>query len=138
MARLRRKLDGARGSLPQPEIAEARGAKVGLVAYGSSHWALLEARDQLGALGLPCDYLRVRALPLSARVHEFVAAHERIVVVEQNRDGQLADRLRAECPQHAERIESVLHFTGLPLDAQTVIDGVLARERPRVAEGAAR
>jgi len=134
MARLRRKVDGARTLLPAPEVSETAGASVGLIAYGSSHGAMIEARDRLAAGSVRTSYLRVRSLPLSPRVHEFVRAHERIVVIEQNRDGQLADRLRAEVPECAERIESVLHFTGLPLDAQTVVDGVSAG----VAAGAGR
>ena len=82
---------------------EVKGAEVGIIAYGSSHWAVLEARDQLAAAGVKTSYLRVRALPLAAAVHDFVRRHERVYVVEQNRDGQLGDRLRAEVPERAAR-----------------------------------
>jgi len=127
--RLKRKLDGARTLLPAPELQDSPGAEVGLIAYGSSHWALLEARDQLAAAGVPAAYLRVRALPLAAQVHEFVRRHARVYVVEQNRDGQLAERLKIEVSDRAADIRSVTHYDGLPLDAQSVVDGVLAGER---------
>jgi 2-oxoglutarate ferredoxin oxidoreductase subunit alpha len=138
MDRLRRKLDTARTLLPAPELAETPGAEVGLIAYGSSHWALVEARDQLAAAGVPTSYLRVRALPLAAAVHDFVSRHERVYVVEQNRDAQLLERLRIELPGYAERLKSVLHYDGLPLDAESVTSGVLAHERETATQGAIR
>jgi 2-oxoglutarate ferredoxin oxidoreductase subunit alpha len=129
MDRLRRKLDTARTLAPAPEVVESKGAKVGLVAYGSSHWAVLESRAQLAAQGLDTCYLRLRALPFHPSVAEFVKHHDRIHVIEQNRDGQLADLMRAEYPEYAARIHSVLHYDGMPLDAKSVTDGVLAHER---------
>lgn len=138
MDRLKRKMETARTLLPAPEIRDAAGAEVGLVAYGSSHWALLEALDQLKAAGVEASYLRVRALPLHPDVHAFVRRHARVYVVEQNRDAQLTERLRAELPEQAAAIRPVLHYTGLPLDARSVTDGVLAHEGAPVSEGAAR
>jgi 2-oxoglutarate ferredoxin oxidoreductase subunit alpha len=87
---------------------------------------------------MPMSYLRVRALPLAKAVHDFVKNHDRVYVVEQNRDGQLIDRLRIELPALAERLVPVLHYDGLPLDAQSVTDKVLAHERAAVAQGATR
>jgi 2-oxoglutarate ferredoxin oxidoreductase subunit alpha len=87
-----------------------------------------EAREQLEAAGVRTSYLRVRALPLAAAVHAFVRRHARVYVVEQNRDGQLADRIKVEVPERAAQIRSVLHYTGLPIDAQSVSDGVLEHE----------
>ena len=136
MERLKQKMVNARALLPAPEVREAKGAEVGIIAYGSSHWAVVEAVEQLAAAGVQASYLRVRALPMAAAVHDFVRRHERVYVVEQNRDGQLGDRLRAEVPDCAARLRPVLHYLGLPLDAQTVTDGVLARER--ATEGATR
>jgi 2-oxoglutarate ferredoxin oxidoreductase subunit alpha len=129
MERLKQKMQNARELMPAPETREAQGAEVGIIAYGSSHWAVLEAIDQLAAAGVKASYLRVRALPLAAAVHDFVRRHARVYVVEQNRDGQLGDRLRAEVPECAARVRPVLYYLGLPLDAQTVTDGVLAHER---------
>jgi 2-oxoglutarate ferredoxin oxidoreductase subunit alpha len=80
----------------------------------------------------------VRALPLHPDVHAFVRKHPRVYVVEQNRDGQLTERLRAEVPERATAVRAVLHYTGLPLDAQSVTDGILAHEGVPVTEGVSR
>ena len=136
MDRLRKKLDTARSLLPAPVSIETSGAKVGLIAFGSSHWAMLEAQTELAAAGVKTSYLRVRALPLHAAVAEFVKQHDRVYVVEQNRDGQLAERIRLESPERAVRVKSVLHYDGMPLDAKSVTDGVLAHEGS--AQGATR
>jgi 2-oxoglutarate ferredoxin oxidoreductase subunit alpha len=128
MDRLRRKLDTARTLAPAPELHGSSG-EVGVIAYGSSHWAVVESRAQLEAEGLSTSYLRLRSLPLHPSVAEFLGRHERVYVVEQNRDGQLAERLRAELPELAARVRSVLHYDGMPLDAASVTRGVLALER---------
>src|SRR5262249_28266038 len=128
MDRLKRKLETARTLMPQPELSATNGADVGLIACGSSHWAVLEARAELAAQGLATSYLRVRGLPLPASVAEFVRQHDRIYVIEQNRDGQLAERIRSEAPERATRVKSVLHYDGLPLDARGVSVGVMAHE----------
>jgi 2-oxoglutarate ferredoxin oxidoreductase subunit alpha len=128
MDRLKKKLVTARTLVPAPELSASAGAEVGLIAFGSSHWAMLEARVQLAAAGVRTSYLRVRGLPLHASVAEFVKQHDRVYVIEQNRDGQLAERIKLESPERAARVKSVLHYDGLPLDAQSVVDGVLAHE----------
>ena len=97
MDRLTRKLETARVALPAPVLDET-GSAVGLIAFGSTHAAVLEARQMLAAAGRPVDYLRVRALPLSAEVGEFISRHERVYVVEQNRDGQVFDLIRLDLP----------------------------------------
>jgi 2-oxoglutarate ferredoxin oxidoreductase subunit alpha len=131
MDRLARKFDRAREALPQPVLRGSGRPGVGVVAYGSSDPAIRESQDQLrSGAGLETDYLRVRAWPFSRAVLDFVAAHERVYVVEQNRDGQLAALLRlALPPEHASRLRSVAHITGLPLDARSVTDEILAKER---------
>ncbi|ACG74333.1 pyruvate flavodoxin/ferredoxin oxidoreductase domain protein [Anaeromyxobacter sp. K] len=130
MARLARKLDGARALLPAPERHGGGSAKVGIIAYGSSHPAILEARAQLAAeAGLETDYLRVRAYPFSREVEAFVRAHERVYVVEQNRDGQLAALLKLDLPAElVPRLRGIAHVHGLPLDARSVTDELLAKE----------
>ena len=128
MDRLKKKMHTARGLMPAPEVASLAASEVGLIAYGSSHWAVIEARAQLSEAGLKTSYMRVRALPLHASVAEFVRKHDRVYVIEQNRDAQLAERIRLESPERAARVKSVLHYNGLPLDAQSVTDGVLAHE----------
>ncbi len=141
MDRLKKKMETARTLLPAPEVREAQGAEVGLIAYGTSHWAVIEALDQLAAAGVKASYLRVRALPLHPEVHAFARRHPRVYVIEQNRDAQLTERLRAELPERAAALRPVLHYSGLPLDARSVTDGVLAHEgvpAAAISEGASR
>ena len=133
MDRLKRKLETARTLVPVPEVFSTNGAEIGLIAYGSSHWAVIEARAELAASGVRTSYMRVRGMPLPASVAEFVKQHDRVYVIEQNRDGQLTERIRLESPERATRIRSVLHYDGLPLDARSVVRGVLAHEG--VAQG---
>jgi 2-oxoglutarate ferredoxin oxidoreductase subunit alpha len=128
MDRLKRKLETARTLVPVPEVFSTNGAEIGLIAYGSSHWAVIEARAELAASGVRTSYMRVRGMPLPASVAEFVKQHDRVYVIEQNRDGQLTERIRLESPERATRIRSVLHYDGLPLDARSVVRGVLAHE----------
>ena len=131
MDRLVRKFDGAREALPQPVLCGTGSSRVGVVAYGSSDPAIRESQDQLRAeAGIETDYLRVRAWPFSGAVLDFVAAHDRVYVVEQNRDAQLAALLRLDLPaEHVGRLRPVAHVTGLPLDARSVTEEILAKER---------
>ncbi len=136
MERLTRKLESGRALLPKPVVEERPGAKAGLLAFGTSHYGTAEGRDRLERdHALPLDYLRLRALPLGDEVRAFLERHEVVYVVEQNRDAQLAGLLRDALPSCAPRLVSVLQYDGLPLDATTVVDGVLAHARP---EGGAR
>jgi 2-oxoglutarate ferredoxin oxidoreductase subunit alpha len=129
LARLARKLEGAREVAPAP-VAEGGGAAVGILAYGSSDFAVQESRAQLRAeRGLETDSLRVRAIPFARAVHDFVASHERVYVVEQNRDAQLAGLLKLDLdPALVGRLRPLARTDGLPLDARSVTDAVLARE----------
>jgi 2-oxoglutarate ferredoxin oxidoreductase subunit alpha len=129
LARLTRKVDNARAALPAP-VMEGQGAPVGIVAYGSSHHAVLEAREQLRSeKRIETDYLRVRAYPLSREVESFVKGHERVYVVEQNRDGQLGALMRLDLTAElVPRLRSVAHIPGLPLDARSVTEEIASRE----------
>jgi 2-oxoglutarate ferredoxin oxidoreductase subunit alpha len=90
---------------------------------------VVEARHQLAAHGVATDYLRIRGLPLHPAVAEFIRRHDRVYVVEQNRDGQMENLLRQELPgELADRLRSVRHFNGVPIDAEAVSDPVLAGE----------
>ena len=130
MERLARKLETARSLVPGPELHGEGTARVGIVAYGSSHAAIVEARAQLlREAGIETDYLRVRAWPFSREVHAFVERHERIYVVEQNRDGQLAALLKLDlAPELTPRLRSIAHVHGLPLDARSVTDELTGME----------
>lgn len=129
MDRLARKFDTARGLVPAGEL-DGTGHAVGVLAFGTTHWAILESRDQLQAeRGLETDYLRLRAFPFGPEVEKFLSSHERVYVVEQNRDAQMTSLLRSEYPALAARIRPVLHYNGLPIDARTVTDAIASQEQ---------
>jgi 2-oxoglutarate ferredoxin oxidoreductase subunit alpha len=133
MDRLARKFETARTLVPKPVI-EDQGQGAGIIAYGSSHWAVVEARDQLREeSGITLDYLLLKALPFTAEVAAFVARHPRIYVVEQNRDAQMAGLLKVEYPEHAGRFRSVLHYDGMPIDARSVSTAIAADEKAPAA-----
>ena len=129
MDRLVRKFETARQMVPAAEVNE-HGAEVGIIAFGTTHWAIVETRDQLRAEhGMETDYLRLRAYPFSDKVKEFVRRHQRVYVVEQNRDGQMYDLLRVDLAwSDLEQLRSIRHYDGLPVDARSVTDGILAQE----------
>ena len=128
--RLVKKFDTARTMVPKPEIDDRFHVPAGLLAFGTSHYGTTEARDKLATtFGVPLDYCRLRALPIGPEARAWMEAHERIYVVEQNRDGQLLSILRDELPELATRFVSVRQYNGLPLDATTVIDGVINVKR---------
>jgi 2-oxoglutarate/2-oxoacid ferredoxin oxidoreductase subunit alpha len=130
LARLARKMETARGLVPAPEAHGGGAASVGIIAYGSSDPAVRESRAQLAAAGLEADYLRVRGYPFAREIHAFVARHDRVYVVEQNRDGQLAALLKLDLPPgDVPRLRPVPHIDGLPIDARSVTDAILAQER---------
>ena len=130
--RLVRKHETARNAVPVP-IIEERGNAIGIIAAGTSHHAIVEARDILDQQGTKTDYLRVRALPFAPEVAAFVERHERVYVVEQNRDGQLFGILRHELPVPCiERLKSIRHYNGVPIDAYAVVDPLLEAERTAV------
>jgi 2-oxoglutarate/2-oxoacid ferredoxin oxidoreductase subunit alpha len=130
MERLARKFETARTMVPAPEIVQTGKSNIGLIAFGSSDFAVRESRDQLiKEYGLETDYMRLRAFPFSAEVHAFVAAHQRVYVIEQNRDGQMLSLLKLDLPaEHVTRLRSIRHFDGLPLDARTVTDKLVLQE----------
>ena len=129
MDRLARKFETARSFVPKPVVSNGSGSPVGLIAYGSSDFAVEEARVLLGRKGVRTDYLRLRALPTTAEVPAFVASHDRVYVVDQNRDGQMYDLLRLELGADALKLRSIRHYDGFPLDAETVVEGIEAGEK---------
>ncbi len=128
--RLARKFETARGLVPPPIVDLDPEAKVGIVAFGTSHWAVEESRDQLREeAGVRTSYLRLRAYPYTAAVDEFIRKHDRVYVVEQNRDAQMLSLLLMDGEaQFAPRLRSVLHYNGLPIDARSITDDILAQE----------
>jgi 2-oxoglutarate ferredoxin oxidoreductase subunit alpha len=129
--RLARKFDTAATLVPHPVVEHDAEARVGIIAFGSSHWAVEESRDQLREeAGLRTSYLRLRAYPFTPALDEFIRRHDRVYVVEQNRDAQMLGLLRME-GEAADlvRLRSVLHYNGLPIDARSITDGILAQEQ---------
>ncbi len=128
--RLLRKFEGMRERVPAAVIEDRADADFGILAYGSSHWAIVEAMDQLDReYGLKAAYCRVRAFPFSASVHDFTRRYPRVYVVEQNRDGQLYSLLRLEASSEAiMSLRSVRHYNGLPIDARSVTDSIVSQE----------
>ncbi len=130
MLRLARKFETAKTLVPKP-ILEGKGReKVGIIAFGSSHWAVIESRDQLQRESkLGTDYLRIRAYPFTQEIHDFVAQHERVYVVEQNRDGQMLNLLKVDLdPTQVVKLRSVRHFNGLPIDARSITTVIAEQE----------
>jgi len=129
MDRLARKFETARRFVPTP-VKEIHGTSViGMIGYGTSHWAITEAHDQLSReYGVKVDYLRLRAYPFNQDVHEFIKNHDRIYVVEQNRDAQMLQLMKMDvAPQQIAKLRSVLHYNGLPIDARSVTDEIMAQ-----------
>jgi len=129
MDRLRRKYETARTRVPAPVVEEDPNAEIGIIAFGSSHWAVLEARDQLRLeQNIPTAYLRLRALPFNDDLRNFVRRMKRVYVVEQNRDGQMCDLVRLAVWRDCNKVRSIRHYNGFPIDARTITDELLTQE----------
>ena len=130
MERLRRKFEHARSFVPAPVTDRMPNAEIGIIAFGSSHWALIESRDQLrDEYKIATDYLRLRAYPFAHEVADFVRSHKRVYVVEQNRDAQMFSLLRLDLDgELVPKLRSVARLDGLPIDARSVTDEIAAME----------
>jgi 2-oxoglutarate ferredoxin oxidoreductase subunit alpha len=130
MARLKQKYETARTLVPGPVIQKTRGATVGIIAFGSTEAAVQETRSLLKQeKGLATDFMRLRALPCSKEAFDFIKKHERVYVVEANRDGQMRQILTMVVPpEQTAKLRSVCHSDGLPLTAGWVKDAILAQE----------
>ena len=130
MERLNRKFETARSFVPRPVLISNGKSKIGIIAYGTSHWAILESHDQLRKeYKVETDYLRLRAYPFPREVHGFVEQHERVYLVEQNRDAQMLTLLKLDVrPELVTRLHSISHIHGLPLDARSVTDEIIMME----------
>ena len=113
MERINRKFETARSFVPRPEITSSGKSNIGIIAYGTSHWAVLESRDQLWQeYKVNADYLRLRAYPFTREVHDFVEQHDRVYLVEQNRDAQMLSLLKLDVrPELVTHLRSIAHIT---------------------------
>ena len=137
--RLARKFETARHWVPEPVVTINRKASIGIVAYGTTHWAVVESRDQLLAeADLHTSYYRVCAYPFRAALASFIERYDRVYVVEQNRDAQMLSLMKLDVPTDlASRLRSVLHYTGNPIDARTITDSILIQEGYRAEKAGA-
>jgi 2-oxoglutarate ferredoxin oxidoreductase subunit alpha len=124
--RLLRKFKLARALVPAPVIEGSGDRAVGLVALGSSHGAVHEAMDILARLGIGVDYMRIRSFPFTNEVESFLASHQKLFVVEQNRDAQLKSLLTLETHVEKSKLRSILHYSGLPITSKEIVESVLA------------
>jgi 2-oxoglutarate/2-oxoacid ferredoxin oxidoreductase subunit alpha len=130
MDRLARKFEAMRRFVPAPALHLRDEARIGLIATGSSDYAVRESCDQLqDEYGIPASYLRIKAYPFTEELKDFIRRHERVYVVDQNRDGQLLALMRLEFEAELiARLRSARYYGGLPLDARTVTDEILKQE----------
>jgi 2-oxoglutarate ferredoxin oxidoreductase subunit alpha len=130
VTRLLKKFETAKELVPQPVLRRAaRETRFGAIHFGSTSPAMNEAFDALQASGVHIDLLRVRAFPFSAAVDRFIAEHETVFVVEQNRDAQLRTMLVTEQEVDPARLEPILHYDGTPITARFIIDAIAERVR---------
>jgi len=128
--RLLKKWATAKRLVPRALIDATAGSRIGLVSLGSCDGAIREALDVLKQRGVALDYMRVRAFPFSEDVEKFLAAHELLFVVEQNRDAQLRQLLTLETAVDKAKLRSLLHYSGLPISSHFIVEGVLAELQP--------
>jgi 2-oxoglutarate ferredoxin oxidoreductase subunit alpha len=128
--RLARKMTTAKSLVPAPVVDLQPDAKIGIVAYGSSSFATEESRDQLREEHqIETSYLRLRAYPFTDDLDDFIRRHDRVYVVEQNRDAQMLGLMKMDLDiELVAKLKSVLHYNGLPIDARSVTEGILHHE----------
>jgi 2-oxoglutarate ferredoxin oxidoreductase subunit alpha len=117
--------------MPRPEVEMVEEQGIGIIAYGTTHWAVVESRDQLKAeSGVQTSYLRLRAYPFSEELNTFIDRCARIYVVEQNRDAQMLSLLRIDLtPERVAKLRSIPYYAGLPIDGRTVTEELLKQEQ---------
>ena len=128
MSRLRRKIHSSREKLPAPITDLKETASIGFIGFGSTDPAIIEARDRLDPFGVESSYLRIRALPISLTLLDFIASHDRVYVVEMNIEGQLHKLIQIQYPELATKLCSLAHCDGLPLTATWIVNQTLEKE----------
>jgi 2-oxoglutarate ferredoxin oxidoreductase subunit alpha len=130
MDRLARKFDGARKLVPAPLVVKNGTSRVGVLAFGTTDFAMRESLDQIKKeYNKDVDYMRIRAYPFAHEIHDFVASHDRVYVVEQNRDAQLESLLKLDLPaDQVVKLRSILNYNGLPIDARTITEEFATKE----------
>ncbi len=129
--RIKKKYRTARGMMPKPIVNLEKDAAFGFISVGSANAPVQEARHLMAEEGIQTDYMRIRAVPFSDEIREFILRHPRHYVVELNRDGQLHQLLTLEFADLSDRIVSVSYSDGLPLTASWVKERVMEKEALR-------
>jgi 2-oxoglutarate ferredoxin oxidoreductase subunit alpha len=125
MRRLQKKFDSAKALVPKPLLdASKEPARFGAIYYGSTSPAMHEALDALAAMGISVNALRVRAFPFQDEIADFVAAHAKVFVIEQNRDAQLKTLLVNDAGINPANLISVLHYDGTPITARYITNEI--------------
>jgi len=127
--RIKLKFENARERLPKPAYRKTENARIGLIAMGSTEPAVIEAQDKLAEVDIPTDFMRIRALPFSQEVREFVREHDCNYVIELNRDGQLHQILLIEDCDMSARLISLSYIDGMPMTADYIIQSVIEKEQ---------
>jgi 2-oxoglutarate/2-oxoacid ferredoxin oxidoreductase subunit alpha len=130
MDRLSQKYETARQRVPSAIVEQNPNAKIGLIAFGSSHWAVVECRYRLLAhYQLEASYLRLRAVPFGPELQAFIRDHDRVYIIEQNRDGQMHSLIRLDIQADLlTKLRSVRQYDGLPITAGSIVEGILSQE----------
>lgn len=126
--RIARKIQNSTAYLPAPVLTSDGKSEIGIIVSGSAEPAVMEARDQLKHKGVATDVLRIRSIPFHEEVKDFLRDHQRVYVVELNRDGQMGQLLTINYPEYATRLFKVAHTDGLALTAKWVRETIEARE----------
>ena len=129
MARLKMKFETAKQFIPKPEITGSGKAELGIIAYGSTEPAVLEAIDYLREEGIDIDFLRLRSLPIHDEVFEFIEEKNMVFITELNRDGQLWQILNMKFPTGCGKMVSLPKHDGLPLTASWLKNAILEKVR---------
>ena len=125
MQRLLHKFDTAKRLVPQPEKRAAlEPTKFGVLYFGSTTVAMEEAFAALEARGVHLDAMRLRGFPFADEVMDFIADHERVFVVEQNRDAQMRTLLTTELDIDPARLVPILHYDGTPITARFIVKAI--------------
>jgi len=128
MLRLKKKFESASQYVPKPVVESTPGARIGLIAYGSTDPAVKEARFRLEEKGVKVDYLRLRAYPFTDEVLEFIRSHDVNYIIELNRDGQMFQLMQLAYPDECVHMVSLAHIDGLPLTPRWVVEAIESQE----------
>jgi 2-oxoglutarate ferredoxin oxidoreductase subunit alpha len=126
--RLARKFETARTLVPKPVIDDVEEARIAIISMGSNDPAIQEARDRMRKAGVETSYLRLRALPISQTVRDYIASYDEVYVIENNFDGQLHKILLTETPEYATRLVSIAKCDGMPLSARFITESILKKQ----------